>query len=454
MQRVAVLVALTLAGVARCASAGEAPVRAQRWAIIASPPVEKTGLPDLLTVDLSAARDLELVERARIRDVTRELALSQVLGPATSRRLKLGRLLKADRLAILVKGQTEKASIHLVICECRTGARLWHGVFPSEDVTAVRAAIRDRIGRVAAQHGTGKLRVIGLSPFKSNNLVHDYDHLQASFAHLLASALLAVPNVAVVETEEAVAIAAEQVEGVERTVPLFVKGSFEVADAIKGTGGPIRVAVELQAGGKVLTKLQCQKPSAGEVARFLRDDVVRAICARLSGEKVKPIGAAEQLRLLASRADAFARVGDWEHAAGLREAALLIEPRNTDQRLQVMFDYRWLMRSRLTEAGPNRWEKGNTKTAPAIRKRVRACVLGFGHLEYLIRNGRIDIDQATKLTAQHRARNLIRPIPYMSNEKGHRIGAEILEVAAGKERILDLLMADEEGKHLGCAYEN
>ncbi len=421
------------------AVAGESVRSPQRWAVLASPPVEKTGLPDLLTVDLSARKNIELVERARIRDVTRELALSQVLGPATSRRLKLGRLLKADRLAILVKGRTAKPSIHLVICDCRTGARLWHGVFPSEDVTAVRAAIRDRIGRVAAQHSTGKLRVIGLSPFKSNNLVHDYDHLQASFAHLLASALLAVPNVAVVETEEASAISKELTDGVQRTVPLFVKGSFEVANAVTKKDVTFTVEVLLTRGPRKLATLRREKVPLREVARFLRREVAPRVLEGSGKQAGQPLAEAEQVTELVTRADAFTRVGDWEHAIGLREAALLIEPRNTDQRLQVMFDYRWLMRSRLTEAGRDRWKKGNTKTAPAIRKRVRACVLGFGHLEYLIRNGRIDIDQATKLTAQHRARNLIRPIPYMSNEKGHRIGAEILEVA---ERVEDEFMVD------------
>jgi len=40
-----------------------------------------------------------------------------------------------------------------------------------------------------------------------------------------------------------------------------------------------------------------------------------------------------------SRADAFAHVGSWKQAVGLREAAILLEPNNAQQRRLALRDH-------------------------------------------------------------------------------------------------------------------
>jgi hypothetical protein len=63
----------------------------RRWAIVATPAVQQTGLPDLLTAELSQLRHIELVERDQIVEATRELEIDAVLGSdSTTGRLKLG----------------------------------------------------------------------------------------------------------------------------------------------------------------------------------------------------------------------------------------------------------------------------------------------------------------------------------------------------------------------------
>ncbi len=104
----------------------------QRWAIIASQPLEATGVTDLLTAELSQNSSVELVEREQLRLATKELELSAYFGAkAVSERLKLGQLLKADALLLLsLEERDKKQFVRLVIADCRYGARLGFEYLP------------------------------------------------------------------------------------------------------------------------------------------------------------------------------------------------------------------------------------------------------------------------------------------------------------------------------------
>ena len=62
---------------------------------------------------------------------------------------------------------------------------------------------------VRTRFADGIRQMIGVTHFVSKNLTHDYDHLQAGFAYLVESELMRERGVAVIETEEARAIAEE-----------------------------------------------------------------------------------------------------------------------------------------------------------------------------------------------------------------------------------------------------
>src|SRR5688572_27630835 len=116
------------------AAVGAEPVRG-RWAVIASNPVLESGLADLLTVKLSQDDSIQLVERERLRDVTRELQLFSLLKAENiDQRLQLGKTLGAESLIVL---STEKRAgqqvLRVVVCDSTLGVRLWDGRFLNDD---------------------------------------------------------------------------------------------------------------------------------------------------------------------------------------------------------------------------------------------------------------------------------------------------------------------------------
>jgi len=86
------------------AEAGEdrATTEYRRWAVLATEPLERTGLADLVTAKLSAQADMELVERQQFLAVVGEQQRSASLaGAAAGERLKLGNLLGAEAVVLL-----------------------------------------------------------------------------------------------------------------------------------------------------------------------------------------------------------------------------------------------------------------------------------------------------------------------------------------------------------------
>jgi hypothetical protein len=72
------------------------------WAVIASAEIEETGLPDLVTLQLSETSELEFVERQQFDDVLTEQERSALFGNSGSgERLKIGQLFSADAIVFL-----------------------------------------------------------------------------------------------------------------------------------------------------------------------------------------------------------------------------------------------------------------------------------------------------------------------------------------------------------------
>lgn len=81
----------------------------KRWAILADDDLRKTGISDLLAVELTSP-GFELVEREQIDAVLAEQQLARSFGAVgTANRVQLGQLLHADALVLLRRdaaGQT------------------------------------------------------------------------------------------------------------------------------------------------------------------------------------------------------------------------------------------------------------------------------------------------------------------------------------------------------------
>ncbi len=178
----------------------------ERWAVIASEQLDKTGATDLIQDGLSRLDKLQLVDREQIDKTIHEWKLSSLTGTETGPRIKLGRAIRADRLLLLSLEKRESQEyVRLVICDSGCGARLYaeYVVFKPDAIRVVAENVVQQVSRVQQRFTDGIKQVYGVMPFVSKNLTHDYDHLQRGYSALLTKVLSLQHGVAVIEVEEA-----------------------------------------------------------------------------------------------------------------------------------------------------------------------------------------------------------------------------------------------------------
>jgi len=369
----------------------------RRWAVVASQDVARDGLPDLITVALSEDSSLELVERQELAAATRELELTAYLGPAAGRqRLQLGRVLKADALVLLslepsaaeTNGEASEF-LRLIIAECRSGARLAIDYLPydRQRLDELAEECVKKVSDTRRRFPRGIERTIGVTQFLSKNFVHDYDHLQSGYAGLLANALTTFPGVAVIEIEEARAIADEIERSgddlADRVVPLTVTGEFEVSKAESADAKTtIDLVVELSRGGKVVGRGDLDDRPLEDVPGLLRDRLARGIVQRSSTSDGPNLSIDEQYSLLVDRADTFARIGAFEQSTALREAALLLKPNELDQKLLLISEYRRGLIARCRETWSQLVSERND-TTPRLEDAKYWDAAHDGHMQIL-----------------------------------------------------------------------
>ncbi len=400
----------------------------KRWAVLASPKLQEIGLVDLVTAELSRVKDIDLVEREQLIAVAKELAVTQALGAQdVGVRLKLGSLLKADALVILSDVRVgEKDFVKLVISDTRCGARLRVVVLSiGEDArSTLPLEISKVITETRGRYPNGVQRVVGVTHFISKTLVHDFDYLQAGYSHLLESSFSALPNTAVLETEEAKAIQQELSIGsgdeIKRVVPFFIEGEFEVSDAVAKKNPKVNLLLRVRDGKRILQTLERNGLSFAEAETFFRQEA-RATVLRLPKDDLQQaIPAEEQFRLLQARADSFSRIGDRENSIGLREAALLLRPGDVGERVILIQDYliRPLRQHWRVNPGDQKKSREEEKKLwhDASRERLLYWQRSVQHLEFLIRNRLVTMEKAMELCVKlfDRNNNLSLMFPYAS----------------------------------------
>ena len=372
-----------------------------RWAILAPPQPYASGLADLLTARLSGAAGIELVERAELKTISRELVLSNLLGANSAGRLELGRRVKADALVVLGEELVEgKRAVRVVMCDCRLGVRLVSEshLCTREGMDALAAAIARTVAATRERFRSGIQFVVGLSPFISKDLTHDYDYLQSSCAHVLRASLSAVPCVAVIETEEAHAIRREleatASEGLRRLMPVIVEGEYAVDRQAKPKP-TLRIALRVSGAQGIITTIERSGLTFAAATELLSKEAPGAILALSKAKLGQPLPPEAQAAALIARADAFARLGEWQYAAEVREAALLLSPDAADQREAVICEHSKIRKgpslfTREGEISPDVY----AATASGYLARFQLCL---EHLEYLIENRKITAAKATSL---------------------------------------------------------
>lgn len=387
-----------------------------RWAILADSDVRESGIQDLLTVELSGLPEMELVERDQLQLVTREVTLERVFNTESSReRLQLGRVLNADALLFLKKVQRENgAFLQWIVAECSLGARLSSHLSPYDGSHPEKVVLElvESVQKTRKQFSGGVRHLVAVSPFLSKNLLYHHDHLQHGLAAILSDSLISFPGVAVVELEEARAIARElEVAGTSlRTSAkcLFVAGEFktetsaraakEVRQAASSPGGSdvastVRVQLEVKDGGGARKKLEPLQGSFSDVTQQLRTEVTEKILDQVRGPNRPALTATQQKSLLTARAHLFAQIGSLYESIRLREATLLLAPENELLRMSLVADCRLLMSERHEQTY-------RTLREPRIREQLELFRRTAPHVEWLVRRDCLSIQDAGELVGE------------------------------------------------------
>jgi hypothetical protein len=391
-------------GFALPTAGGTAPPGMDTWAVLSSKKVEESGLADLVTVGLARDPSMKLVDRDRLREAAKELAFGTMLGAEGSgQRQALGRILKADALVVLGDETVDGQSlVRLVISDTRCGARLRTDYLLAEP-GQTEALARTIVGRIAEtrQRFSGGIRqVFGVPAFVSRNLTHDYDRLQLGYANLLAGALMSLPGVAVIETAEARQISREIAlaggADVERVVPLFIEGEFEVAGPPAVAEPTVALRVKITDGQAAGQTLAPRTLKLAEAAAFIGAELPTEIARLAKMGTVKALDADRQFAALVARARELALLGNWELSTGLREAALLLKD-DVAQRTAVITEYCDIMHSKMDLPKGAQLFAGQEPFDSVCHARMGLWYAALGHLENLIRNRQVTLEEASRL---------------------------------------------------------
>jgi len=348
---------------------------------------ESQAIADLLMARLQEIPALTFVERERLDQITREqqLALS---GKEAATRISVGSLVGADVLVLVGRENTISGEmIRVLVCDSATGARIGQGrmAVHHEGIEPLADTVEEVLSRFSGRVET----VVTVMDFISHDLEGDYAHLQKDLAELIRQTLSSQKGIAVVEIDEARSISREMaLRGgeVRRVVPLRIIGEYRTHRLAEG-GPRISMTISIGRGDKEDVKLELENLPVDRASHFLMETVRVQVKNSLGDAVGFHISLDEQFNQFVQRADEFSGVGDFERAGSLREAAVLLRPHATAQRIQLIRDYdRWLRHP------IDVWPRGASRTADdpywrdiSFRGREIWRRTLF-HVEYLIRN--------------------------------------------------------------------
>ncbi len=368
----------------------------RRWAVLSAPEVAATGLPDLLTVELSQ-KSFELVEREQIEAVAKEIELSKLLAAdGAARRLKVGQLVKADALVLLsLVEHDKKRFVKLVISDCRYGSRLRleHFPFPADGVELLVQKVCGAVEESRKRFAGGVGRIVAVLPFVSRNLTHDFDHLQAGYSVLLQTSLADAPGIAVLEVEEARQILRElSLTGTvlgERRVPVFVEGEFEVLGTAKKNS--FRLAVDVVGAKADRQRIEKSGLTSDEVINHLTRSLPTSLLQLMETTHGAPLSREQQFERLAQRAQVMAEANSFRHSTELREAALLLQPQDVGERIAL------IQESLLLSLKLNHGDEIHAGEKYQFQDHQKLFEIAGGHLDFLLSNRLVNRIEAAYL---------------------------------------------------------
>jgi hypothetical protein len=383
--------------------------RLTRWAVLATDEVVESGLPDLLTAELSRQPSLELVERESLPAVTGELQLQALVqADHVSQRLQLGKTLRANALMVLsFARKAGQQQLRVVVCDADLGVRLWQGSFAQDDNSDIEKLVQRcaaTVDEVRQRFAGGVRSIIAVPTFLSEDFALRYEYLQAHCSNLLRNSLMTHAGVAVVEIEEARAILRELEDTfsgkLDRPIATIVKATYRVTT--QDNQAFINLNIDLAQADDQREQLKIRR-ELNAVGPWLAQDLTEHLL-RTSESRAPALSAKAQLEILSRHAQRFAELGDWEQSISLREAALVLDPNDALQRALLISEYQY----RLHNAVEQNWQRARFAKPLPVQSRERALRLaahdycrGLEHLGYLIRNRLIHRVDAIGIFGKH-----------------------------------------------------
>ena len=294
----------------------------------------------LLEVELSKEPGLALLERAQVDKILAERALQLAFSPqGCEERQRLGTLLGARVLVLLQASEkkTEEKSgattrfLEVVVVDTDTGLRMDHREtkWDLESPQKTSAFLVELIKKTLARRSSGIRTIVAIPPFVSEDLLHRYDAMQSGCAALFEQHLAGVPNVWVIELEEAHAILNETAisgkDPVKRALqPYFINGRYRNTD-IGGKQGPIQIHVQINQENTPVYEISKADVPPDQLGSWTASIANTFLQERLK-QPAKPFDAEAEANELRSRSGVFREIGEWKKALDLLEAALLIRP--------------------------------------------------------------------------------------------------------------------------------
>ncbi|NND96351.1 MAG: hypothetical protein HKN47_03355, partial [Pirellulaceae bacterium] len=317
-------------------------------------------------------------------------------------RLQVGKTLRADGLIILALDRRSGQRVcRVVVCDARLGVRLWQGEFAfaenadSEALAKKCVAVVDEVRR---RFQGGIDQIVAVPPFVAEDFVHRFDYMQTRLRDLISDSLMSRRGVAVVEIDEAKAIGQELqatlAAGIDRPIATVVKGSYNVTVPNDPDQRRIELMIELVEDRDVRQRVR-KSLRIDDVGHWIATEFVPRLL-EANQNRAPMLSPDVQKEMFRRHAQRFADLGDWERSTALREAVLVLDPNNVQQRALLISEYQYGFAKDIDNYWYSRW--GARVHSPVDRERALGKAaedycLGLGHLAYLVRNqliGRTD----------------------------------------------------------------
>jgi tetratricopeptide (TPR) repeat protein len=394
----------------------------------------------LLEARLFADAKATWVERSQLERILKERELQSAFGAAGGEaRAALGTLVKANVLVLLRTSKNDPTAppqLDCVVCETQGGLRLRTMSIPAnQNPESVAAALEELIREALQKYGEKIDTVVAVPPFLSEDLGSEFNYLQTAYPKLVEEFLLRQPGLLVVELSEAQAIARELALAGEQKVSRLTKPPLHVVGRYRhdgmGAARTIRMSLRLLQSETQLTLKGMKDLPPREAPAWILDKT-QELTALIQNKQLPAatFSAADEARALAARGDQFRKLGSWQEALALYEAALLLQPEQIDVRRHAIMVMGQLIQS-LWRPDPN---------AALIAQQIAIAERGYAQMEAYLRvtpdifkrvNGRIPND--ITLEFEFAATSALRP--------RKETPAELVELqsAAWQRRIETLL---------------